>query len=158
MMRLCSRYTASLLNSPVLAKTYSTGEIGREIRIHQPADTYKLMHTLDYLNISSLVFRLCAWVLQGVKALCYNAETKEIVGRGAASFGLLPTNIKGRAEQHPSSWIKRRTPYWTIFLAKKEAASTRATPFLPLHDRAVQRPPRRLLRDWTLRPVRRSEV
>mmetsp|Transcript_15708 Transcript_15708/g.41397 ORF Transcript_15708/g.41397 Transcript_15708/m.41397 type:complete len:592 (-) Transcript_15708:105-1880(-) len=43
---------------------------------------------------------------QGVKALCYNAETKEIVGRGAASFGLLPTNIKGRAEQHPSSWIK----------------------------------------------------
>lgn len=42
---------------------------------------------------------------QGTKAVVYDAAARAIVGRGARAYGLLPTDVPGRAEQHPDTWI-----------------------------------------------------
>ena len=43
---------------------------------------------------------------QGTKCIVLDAESNRIVGRGASSYGILPSTIEGRAEQQPSTWIK----------------------------------------------------
>ncbi len=43
---------------------------------------------------------------QGAKALVYDAEAGLVVGRGAASYGLLPAREAGEAEQHPYTWVE----------------------------------------------------
>jgi sugar (pentulose or hexulose) kinase len=45
-------------------------------------------------------------LLQGVKAVVYDSKAKQIVGRGAQPWGILESNIPGRAEQHPKTWIE----------------------------------------------------
>ena len=43
---------------------------------------------------------------QGAKAVVYDAKTKSVLSRGSTPYGLLPTTVPGRAEQHPSLWIE----------------------------------------------------
>lgn len=43
---------------------------------------------------------------QGTKAVVYSADRKTIVGRGSHAYGLIPTDVPGQAEQHPSTWIE----------------------------------------------------
>jgi len=43
---------------------------------------------------------------QGAKAVVYCAESRSIVGRGARAYDLLPTDVPGRAEQQPATWIE----------------------------------------------------
>ncbi len=45
-------------------------------------------------------------VLQSTKAVIYDVDTGSIVGRGAAAYDLLPSDVPGRAEQHPSTWLE----------------------------------------------------
>ena len=42
---------------------------------------------------------------QGVKAVVYDSQAERIVSRGAHALSLLPTDVPGRAEQHPSAWL-----------------------------------------------------
>ena len=42
---------------------------------------------------------------QSTKAVVYDAAQKKIVGRGAVSYGLNPTDVIGRAEQDPAVWV-----------------------------------------------------
>jgi xylulokinase len=43
---------------------------------------------------------------QGAKALVWDAEAGRVLGRGAASYGLLPAREPGEAEQHPWTWVE----------------------------------------------------
>lgn len=43
---------------------------------------------------------------QGTKALVYDQSTGKVVSRGAKPYEILKTKVPGRAEQHPSLWIK----------------------------------------------------
>lgn len=43
---------------------------------------------------------------QGCKAIVYNAKDNEVVSRGSYAYDILKTDVPGRAEQHPSLWIK----------------------------------------------------
>ncbi|RMH04858.1 MAG: xylulokinase [Planctomycetota bacterium] len=43
---------------------------------------------------------------QGAKALVWDAEADRVLGRGAASYGLLPAREPGGAEQHPWTWVE----------------------------------------------------
>ena len=45
---------------------------------------------------------------QGAKALVYSAESRQVVSRGAAQYDVIKSNVPGRAEQHPSTWIEVR--------------------------------------------------
>lgn len=45
---------------------------------------------------------------QGAKAIAYDTQTHLIVGRGASSYGVLPSDVAGRAEQWPEVWIQVR--------------------------------------------------
>ena len=42
---------------------------------------------------------------QSTKAVVYDATSRTVVGRGAVSYGLLPTDVIGRAEQDPAEWV-----------------------------------------------------
>ena len=42
---------------------------------------------------------------QGTKALVYDAASREVLGVGSVSYGILPTDVPGRAEQDPSTWV-----------------------------------------------------
>lgn len=46
---------------------------------------------------------------QGVKVLVWDQSTGRIASRSSQTYGILPTNVPGRAEQHPSTWIDVRT-------------------------------------------------
>lgn len=43
---------------------------------------------------------------QGTKALVYDQGSKKVVSRGARGYEIQKTKVPGRAEQHPSLWIK----------------------------------------------------
>ncbi|KAF6263983.1 hypothetical protein COO60DRAFT_266329 [Scenedesmus sp. NREL 46B-D3] len=43
---------------------------------------------------------------QGVKAVVYDSKLKQIVGRGAQPWGFLESNVPGRAEQDPRTWVQ----------------------------------------------------
>ena len=43
---------------------------------------------------------------QSTKAVVYDASSRAVVGRGAVSYGLLPTEVVGRAEQDPAEWVE----------------------------------------------------
>ena len=45
---------------------------------------------------------------QGAKAILYNTESRQVVSRGAAKYDVIKSNVPGRAEQHPSTWIEVR--------------------------------------------------
>ena len=45
---------------------------------------------------------------QGAKALVYDAESRQVVARGAAKYDIIKSSVPGRAEQHPSTWIEVR--------------------------------------------------
>lgn len=42
---------------------------------------------------------------QSTKAIVYDTATRAILGRGAVSHGLLSTDVIGRAEQDPKTWV-----------------------------------------------------
>lgn len=46
---------------------------------------------------------------QGLKAVVYDSASQKIRGMGSFSYEVLPTDVKGRAEQHPSTWIEVST-------------------------------------------------
>ncbi len=46
---------------------------------------------------------------QGCKAVVYDADQNKVVSRGAYQYGILQSNVPGRAEQHPSLWIEVRS-------------------------------------------------
>ncbi|CAK0812888.1 unnamed protein product [Prorocentrum cordatum] len=52
---------------------------------------------------------------QGLKALVYDVEAKEVIGRGAVSYGLNPGGGVGCAEQDPAVWVE------ALFRASAEA-------------------------------------
>lgn len=43
---------------------------------------------------------------QGTKALVYDSKSNRVVSRGARAYEIEKTKVPGRAEQHPSLWIK----------------------------------------------------
>ena len=43
---------------------------------------------------------------QSTKAVVYDPTSRAVVGRGAVSYGLLPTDVVGRAEQDPAVWVE----------------------------------------------------
>lgn len=45
-------------------------------------------------------------VFQGVKAVVYDGSTRKVVSRGAQPWSILETNVPGRAEQNPSTWVE----------------------------------------------------
>ena len=58
-----------------------------------------------------LILLACVWGtiwtdLPGAKALVYDADTKAVVARGARAYGIIATNVPGRAEQAPATWIE----------------------------------------------------
>ena len=56
---------------------------------------------------------------QGAKAVVYDAKTKSVVSRGAYKYDVIKTNVPGRAEQHPSTWIEVNI-YWQIYSPQAE--------------------------------------
>lgn len=46
-------------------------------------------------------------VLQGTKALVYDADSGEVLGRGSVGYELVSTR-PGQAEQAPSLWVEVR--------------------------------------------------
>ncbi len=42
---------------------------------------------------------------QGTKCVVID-EDANVLARGACSYGLIPSQVEGRAEQHPSTWIE----------------------------------------------------
>ena len=42
---------------------------------------------------------------QGLKALLYESCSRSVVGQGAIAYDLLPTDVQGRAEQDPETWV-----------------------------------------------------
>ena len=46
---------------------------------------------------------------QGCKAVVYDADQNKVVSRGAYQYGILPSDVPGRAEQHPSLWVEVRS-------------------------------------------------
>lgn len=45
---------------------------------------------------------------QGVKALVYDTTSGQVVGRGTQVWEVLASDVPGRAEQHPATWIEVR--------------------------------------------------
>lgn len=43
---------------------------------------------------------------QGTKAVLYDLESHSIIAKGSSSYGMIESNILGRAEQHPATWQK----------------------------------------------------
>lgn len=43
---------------------------------------------------------------QGAKAVIWDPETNAVLARGSASYGILPSDVPGRAEQHPDTWVE----------------------------------------------------
>lgn len=43
---------------------------------------------------------------QGAKALVYDAAQRRVLSRGSSPYDIIKTNVVGRAEQHPSTWIE----------------------------------------------------
>lgn len=49
---------------------------------------------------------------QGTKALLWESETGEVLGRGSVGYSLTSTR-PGQAEQHPDTWVEvRPTLHW----------------------------------------------
>ena len=46
---------------------------------------------------------------QGCKAVVYDADQNKVVSRGSYQYGILQSDVPGRAEQHPSLWIEVRS-------------------------------------------------
>lgn len=47
---------------------------------------------------------------QGTKALLYDNDTHTVVAIGSSSYGLIPSDVPARAEQHPDTWLEVDTP------------------------------------------------
>lgn len=43
---------------------------------------------------------------QGCKALLWDESRNEVISRGSFSYGIIPSDVQGRAEQHPDTWIQ----------------------------------------------------
>lgn len=43
---------------------------------------------------------------QGTKALLYDNDTHTVVAIGSSSYGLIPSDVPARAEQHPDTWLE----------------------------------------------------
>lgn len=46
---------------------------------------------------------------QGAKAVVYDTTSRRIVGRGAAAYDIIKSDVPGRAEQAPSTWLAAGT-------------------------------------------------
>eukprot|EP00879_Flechtneria_rotunda_P026073 GHRR01027753.1.p1 GENE.GHRR01027753.1~~GHRR01027753.1.p1 ORF type:complete len:103 (+),score=25.44 GHRR01027753.1:96-404(+) len=46
---------------------------------------------------------------QGVKAVVYDSKGHQIVGRGAHLWNIIKSDVPGRAEQHPATWVEVQT-------------------------------------------------
>lgn len=57
---------------------------------------------------------------QGVKALVYDGASRAIVARGAHPWGILESDVPGRAEQHPATWVEVRCG-WGRSLVQRSA-------------------------------------
>lgn len=53
----------------------------------------------------------CISVEQGTKALVYDADTGEVIGRGSVGYELV-SERPGQAEQAPSLWVEVRGQRW----------------------------------------------
>lgn len=43
---------------------------------------------------------------QGTKAVVYDPRARRVLSRGSESYGILPSDVPGRAEQDPSMWLQ----------------------------------------------------
>eukprot|EP00882_Tetradesmus_deserticola_P028731 GHRQ01032013.1.p1 GENE.GHRQ01032013.1~~GHRQ01032013.1.p1 ORF type:complete len:225 (+),score=92.64 GHRQ01032013.1:141-815(+) len=62
---------------------------------------------------------------QGVKAVVYDSKLKTIVGRGAQPWGCLETNVPGRAEQNPKTWVEGTISAAKLALSEVDRSAVR---------------------------------
>ena len=55
-----------------------------------------------------LLLLLLLLSFQGVKAVVYDGSSRQVVGRGAQPWSIIESNVPGRAEQHPKTWLEVR--------------------------------------------------
>lgn len=72
---------------------------------------------------------------QSTKAVVYNADTRQVVGRGAASYGLIESDVVGRAEQLPSAWVDAM---WSACREALAQAASQCAGGMPKLARSVQ--------------------
>eukprot|EP00891_Asterochloris_glomerata_P002943 jgi/Astpho2/2943/Aster-01085 len=63
---------------------------------------------------------------QGCKAVVYDADQNKVVSRGAYQYGILQSNVPGRAEQHPSLWIEGGIAALSEALANVDKAAVKS--------------------------------
>lgn len=49
-------------------------------------------------------------MLQGTKAVVYDPGARRVLSRASESYGILPTDVPGRAEQDPNTWLQVSGP------------------------------------------------
>ncbi len=64
------------------------------------------------------VFRLDVGT-QGTKALLYDNDTHTVIAIGSSSYGLIPSEVPARAQQHPDTWLEVDTSRFAESISRK---------------------------------------